>query len=67
MSGPPYQMFYYVRSILHFYCAYIHEEVVDEESTNEIYVSNSAKLITIDVNGKKITVKNFDDLDEEMQ
>ena len=38
---------------------------MEEESTVIISVSNSAKLITIDLHGKKITVKNYDALDEE--
>ena len=38
---------------------------MEEESTNEISESNAAKLVTIEVNGKKITVEKYEDLDEE--
>ena len=48
-------------------CAYLHKEIVDveEDSDNDETVSNAAKKITIEVNGKHITVEKFEDLDEE--
>ena len=51
MSGPPYPVFYHLTFLL----CYIHEEVVEDESAREIYVSNAANLF--DVNGKKIKLK----------
>ena len=48
-------------------CAYLHKEIVyvEEDSDNDKTVSNAARKITIEVNGKQITVEKFEDLDEE--
>ena len=45
-------------------CAYLHKESVQNEDDNRSNVDTStAKLITIEVNGKKVTVEKLEELD----
>ena len=48
-------------------CAYLHKEncPLNENSANEETESNTAKLVTIEVNGKKFTVEKIEELDDE--
>ena len=48
-------------------CTYLHKEKcpLNENSANEETESNTAKLVTIEVNGKKFTVEKIEELDDE--